>query len=98
MTQLTNEQITEVGKILVPAILGFIPICGGTICEGTGESLADMIRRVLEAQQSAPPPPEPMQLVTPKQFVLAGKAVFTLTRPDGQHYTYRVNRSVDPTG
>lgn len=27
------------------------------------------------------------------KFILAGRAVFTLTRPDNKHYTYRINKA-----
>lgn len=31
-------------------------------------------------------------MIDSMKFALAGKAVFTLTRPDGKHFTYRVNK------
>lgn len=38
------------------------------------------------------------EMLDARTFVLAGKAVFTLTRPDGTHFTYRVNRVAKKPG
>lgn len=32
-------------------------------------------------------------MIPMRDFVLAGNAVFTLTNPDGQHYTYKINKA-----
>lgn len=38
-------------------------------------------------------------MIDSMKFALAGAAVFTLTRPDGKHFTYRINKkSADQRG